>query len=79
MQKKMSKKVYVKFLFMNHWGHFEFLPRITMSVVYNQPKIMIAWLVFRVDFEFYHRLSDWFMKYIWRIMMFDFLKKKKDE
>lgn len=75
----MSKKVCVKFLFMNHWGHFEFLPRITMAVVHSQPKIMIGWLAFRIDFDFYGYLPDWFMEHIWSIMMFDFLKKKEDE
>lgn len=73
----MKHRVEVKFIFMNHWGHFDILPRITLSVVYNQPKIIVSWLVFRVDFDFYYHLSDWFMTHIWSIMMFDFLKRKE--
>jgi hypothetical protein len=50
-----------------------------MAVCYAMPKITLAWMVFRLDIDFYYHLPDWFMNHVWSAMMFDFLVKKKPE
>lgn len=66
------------FIFMNHWGSFYLLPSLSIDIVYSQATWTFVWLVFRVDYKSYKRLPDWFMKYVWSVMQFDFLKKKED-
>ena len=64
---------------MNHWGIIDLLPAIRISVTYSRPTIILQWLVFRLDIEFWHRLPDWFMNSIWSILNFDFIKRKDEQ
>lgn len=74
---KIGKATF-KFIFMNHWGSFHFIPNLNMSVSYSVPTFTFQWMVFRVDMCIYRHLPEWFMKYVWSIMNFDFLVKKED-
>lgn len=69
----------VKFLFMNHWGVLYLLPSLEVSITYSMPTISLRWLVFRVDLEICRCLPNWFMKYVWGFLNFDFLVKKEDD
>lgn len=67
----------VKCLLMNHWGVVHLLPCLDISIIYSTPTIIFMWLVFRMDIIFYKRLPNWFMKYIWGFLNFDFIKKRE--
>lgn len=71
----MAKK-HFSFIFMNHWGVFYLLPSLSIDIVYSQATWTFVWLVFCIDWISHKRLPDWFMKYVWSAMNFDFLKKK---
>lgn len=77
----MKKPKHFKFYIMNHWGFIYILPSIQISVTYNVPTISFQWWIFRIDWFTWKRLPDWFMKYIWDTLNFDFnwLKKDKEE
>lgn len=73
-------KVKFKYINMGHWGNIHLLPCIDVVVQYNIPTIEFKWWIWRVDMEIYKRLPDWFMKYVWNSLNFDFSwMKKKDE
>lgn len=79
MKKKREKRLKrFDFIFMNHWGGFYFLPSLEMDIQYSMPSFTFIWLVFRISWRSYHRLPDWFMKSVWSVMNFDFLRKKEE-
>lgn len=77
----MKKSKHFKFHIMNHWGSIYILPSLEIDVVYSQPTIIFKWWIFRIDWVIWKRFPDWFMKYIWSTLNFDFewLKKDKEE
>lgn len=79
MSKKRKFPVKFQFLFMNHWGDLYILPNLQLSINYSIPTIIFQWWVFRLDMIIYKHLPDWFMKYVWSALNFDFIKKKEKE
>lgn len=80
MEKK--KKIFpIKFEFINtsHWGDIHILPEIIINVTYSMPTIILQWWVFRLDIIIYKHFPNWFMKYIWNTLNFDFSYLKKDK
>jgi len=77
-EKRILPKVKVKYINMSHWGNIYLLPSLYIDVVYSQPTITFIWWIFRFDFVIYRRFSDWFMKYIWSTLNFDFSWAKKE-
>lgn len=77
----MKKSKHFKFYSMNHWGDIYILPSIHISVTYSMPTIIFQWWIFRIDWIIWKRLPNWFMKYVWSTLNFDFewLKKDKEE
>lgn len=74
-------RIGLKYINMSHWGHLCLLPHIDLVVVYSYPTIQLVWWIWRLDIEFGWRFPDWFMKYVWNTMNFDFswMKKEEDE
>ena len=69
-------------ILMRHWGFIYILPVMEISVQYSLPTITVSWWIFRLDIEFYYRLPNWFMKYVWGFLHLDFIdwfKKKNGE
>ena len=79
MSKKHKFPVDIQFIFMNHWGSIYILPSIELSVNHSMPTIILQWWVFRMDIIIYKFLPDWFMKHVWSVLNFDFIKKKENE
>ena len=77
-EKRILPKVKVKYINMSHWGNIYLLPSLYIDVVYSQPTITFIWWIFRFDFVIYRRFSDWFMKYVWSTLNFDFSLAKKE-
>ena len=72
-------RIGLKYINMSHWGHLCILPHLDLCVTYSQPTLMIEWWIWRIDIEFWYRFPDWFMKYVWNTMNFDFSWMKKEE
>ena len=84
MEEKKHKRIIpvsVRFINESHWGEIHILPALKLCVNYSMPSIIFNWWILRVDIIIYKRFPDWFMKYIWNTLNFDFgwLKKQKDE
>lgn len=80
MKKEAGKNKFpidFEFLFMNHWGSIYILPCMKLCVNYSMPTLILQWWVFRLDVKIYKYLPNWFMKYVWSPINFDFIKKKK--
>ena len=74
-------RINFKYINMSHWGHLCLLPHLDLVVVQGYPTIQLEWWIWRVDIEIWYQFPDWFMKYVWSTVNFDFgwLKKQKEE
>ncbi len=75
----MKKLEHFKFRIMKHWGNIYIFPNLYISITYNIPTIVFQWWIFRIDWIIWKRFPDWFMKYVWSTLNFDFEWLKKDD
>lgn len=64
---------------MGRWGHLCLLPQLDLVVIYGYPTVQLKWWIWRVDVEIGYQFPDWFMKYVWGSLTFDFSWMKKQE
>jgi len=78
ISKKLGKWCWIRAYHIKGCG-CDLLPAIHINMSFSYPEIHFKWWSFHIEIDIHKQCSDWFMKYIWGVLVnFDWPFKKED-